>query len=103
LKTKLLELKDSHPSIGDVRVKGLWACLELVENRETKEPLAGFMDSKQNVSAEITKRMYAGGVYCFGKWDYIFIAPPLIITEEQIDFAVKVIGEALEYTDSLVK
>jgi taurine--2-oxoglutarate transaminase len=103
LKTKLLELKDSHPSIGDVRVKGLWACLELVENRETKEPLAGFMDSKQNVSAEITKRMYAGGVYCFSKWDYIFIAPPLIITEEQIDFAVKVIGEALEYTDSLVK
>jgi len=103
LEKKLLELKDRHPSVGDVRVKGLWACLELVENRDTKEPMAGFMDRKQNISGELSKRMYQGGVYCFCKWDYIFIAPPLIITEKQIDQALSVLEHALSYTDGLVK
>lgn len=103
LEKKLLELKALHPSVGDVRVKGLWACIELVENRETKAELAGFCDKKRNVSAELTRIMYEGGVYCFNKWDFIFIAPPLIITPAQIDKAVGVIGKALEYTDSLVK
>lgn len=103
LEKKLLELKATHPSVGDVRIKGLWACIELVENRETKAELAGFCDRKRNVSGELTRLMHEGGVYCFNKWDFIFIAPPLIITPAQIDQATAVIGKALEFTDSLVK
>lgn len=103
LEKKLLELKAVHPSVGDVRVKGLWACIELTENRETKAELAGYADRKQNVSAGLTKILYENGVYCFAKWDFIFIAPPLIISEEQIDQAVAAIGTALEYTDKLTK
>jgi taurine--2-oxoglutarate transaminase len=103
LEGKLLELKAAHPSVGDVRAKGLWACVELVRNRETKAELAGYCDRLRNVSGELTRIMHEGGVYCFNKWDYIFIAPPLIITRAQIDKAVAVIGKALEYTDSLVE
>lgn len=103
LEKKLLELKAAHPSVGDVRCKGLWACIELVENREAKTELAGFCDSKRNVSRELNRIMLEGGVYCFNKWDYIFIAPPLIITEAEIDRAVAVIGRALNYTDTLTK
>ena len=103
LEKKLLELKEIHPSIGDVRVKGLWACLELTENRETKAELAGFADRKRNVSAELTRIMFEGGLYCFNKWDFIFMAPPLIITEQEIDRSIAVISKALEYTDTLVK
>ncbi len=103
LNKKLLELKEIHPSIGDVRCKGLWACIELTSDRKTKAPLAGFADSIMNVSGELAKRLYAQGLYLFPKWDFIFMAPALIITQEQIDESIEIISNALEYTDSLVK
>ncbi|MFW5747591.1 MAG: aminotransferase class III-fold pyridoxal phosphate-dependent enzyme, partial [bacterium] len=103
LEKKLNELKDKHPSVGDVRCKGLWACIELTADRKTKTPLAGFADSIQNVSGELTKRFYDNGLYLFSKWDFIFISPPLIITKEQVDDMVVKISKGLEYTDGLVK
>jgi len=103
LEKKLNELKEKHPSVGDARCKGLWACLELTSDKKTRAPLAGFADSIQNVSGELTKRFYKNGLYLFAKWDFIFISPPLIITKEQIDDMTGIIDEALEYTDSLVK
>ena len=103
LEKKLNELKEKHPSVGDVRCKGLWACVELTSDRKTKAPLAGFADSIQNVSGELTKRFYDNGLYLFSKWDFIFISPPLLITKEQIDDMVGKISKGLEYTDGLVK
>ena len=104
LHEKLLGLKEKHPSVGDVRGgKGLFCCIQLVENRETREPLAGFADAKQNVSKEIMKRLYASGLYLFAKWDFMFISPPLCITKEEIDESVAIIDEVLEYPDSLTK
>ena len=102
LEKKLNELKDKHPSVGDARCKGLWACLELTSDKKTKAPLAGYADSIRNVSGELSKRFYQNGLYLFAKWDFIFISPPLIITKEQIDDMVGIIDEALEYTDSRV-
>ncbi|MBN1944342.1 MAG: aminotransferase class III-fold pyridoxal phosphate-dependent enzyme [Bradymonadales bacterium] len=99
---KLVELRDRHPSVGDVRAQGLWACIELTSNKETRAPLAGFYDSIRNVSAELNRRLLAGGLYLFAKWDLMFISPPLIITREQIDESVAIIDRALEYTDSLI-
>ena len=99
---KLNELKDKHPSVGDVRCKGLWACLELTSNRETRAELAGWGDSRGNVMGEFMKRLYDMGLYLFAKWDFVFMAPPLIITREQLDEAVGIIDKALDYTDSLV-
>jgi len=100
---KLLELRDKHPSVGDARCKGLWACLELTSNRKKKAPLAGFADSRMNVSGELVRRLYEMGLHLFVKWDFVFMAPPLIITREQLDEAVGLIDKALEYTDSLVE
>ncbi len=103
LNKKLLELKEKHPSIGDVRCKGLWSCLELTSNQETRAPLAGFSDSIQNVSGLIIKRLAELGLTLFAKWDFIFIAPPLIITQEQIDEAIEKLDDALLITDALIK
>ena len=100
---KLIELREKHASVGDVRWKGLWACIELVENKKTKAPLAGYCDVKRNVSAELSKRLIQQGVTLFAKWDFIFISPPLIITRPQIDEAIAAIDQALEYTDGLAK
>ncbi len=103
LAKKLKDLKEKHPSVGDTRCIGLWACIELTSNRKTKAPLAGFNDSVQNVSGKITRIFAENGLHLFSKWDFIFISPPLIITEEQIDDMITAIDKGLYYTDSLLK
>lgn len=102
LEKKLYELKERHPSIGDVRIKGLWACIELTKNRETKAPLAGFNNSIQNVAGPLMKILYKEGLYTFCKWDFIFLSPPLCITAEEIDESIEKLEVGLNYTDSLL-
>lgn len=102
LKNKLLSLKEKHPSVGDVRCQGLWACVELTADQETHAPLAGFNDSIQNVSGAITKKLSELGLTLFAKWDFVFIAPPLIITQSEIDELVEKLDEALKITDALL-
>ena len=99
---KLRELLDKHPSVGDVRCRGLWACIELTSDKKTRAPLAGFADARMNVSSGVTQRLYEKGVYLFAQWDFILIAPPLIITKDQIDEGISAVDEALNYTDSLI-
>jgi taurine--2-oxoglutarate transaminase len=103
LDRKLKELKEKHRSVGDTRCIGLWACIELVSDRKTRAPLAGFNDSIRNVSAQLSKIMMQNGLYLYCNWDFIFISPPLIITQRQIDDMVAAIDKALDYSDSLVK
>jgi taurine--2-oxoglutarate transaminase len=103
LDKKLKALKDKHPSVGDTRCVGLWACIELVADKKTKAPLAGFNDSIRDVSGQLAKIMMQNGLYLYCNWDYIFISPPLIIKEAEIDQMVAGIDKALDYSDSLVK
>lgn len=98
---KLLELKEKHPSIGDVRNIGLWGVIELTSDREKRTPLAGYADSKRNVSVKLTKKLASMGLTLFAKWDYIFMAPPLIIRRSEIDDAIAIIDEALKEVDSI--
>ncbi|MGB9700522.1 MAG: aminotransferase class III-fold pyridoxal phosphate-dependent enzyme [Thermodesulfobacteriota bacterium] len=100
---KALELQDKHPSIGDVRGKGLFVGMELVKNRKTKEPLHDpFVEgvrpptAKMKVLAEAMKE----GVYCLpGSASVLMLAPPLTITKEEIDFAMGVFDKALKIAD----
>jgi taurine--2-oxoglutarate transaminase len=103
LKRKLKELEKKHPSVGDTRCIGLWACIELVADKKTKAPLAGYNDSIRNVSGQLSKIFMENNLYLYSNWDYIFISPPLIITRQQIDEMIEIIEKGLAYTDTLVK
>jgi taurine--2-oxoglutarate transaminase len=103
LEKKLKELEKKHPSVGETRCKGLWACIELVSDKKTKTPIAGFNDSIRNVSGALGKIFMENGLYLYCNWDYIFISPPIIITKAQIDEMLQVIEKGLQYTDTLVK
>jgi taurine--2-oxoglutarate transaminase len=103
LEQKLMELAGRHPSVGDTRCKGLWACIELVSDRKTKAPIAGYNDAFGNVSGPLGKIFMDNGLYLYCNWDYIFISPPLIITRPQIDEMLAVVEKGLAYTDTLVK
>lgn len=95
------KLKQKHPSIGDFRNTGLLGCIELVKNRTTKEPMAPFnaKPNEMEVMNKVATKIKELGMYTFVRWNYIFIAPPLIVTKEQIDEGLAIISEAITIAD----
>jgi len=86
-----------HPHVGDIRGRGLFMGLELVEDRETKAPL----DPARGTAAKIKKAAFEAGLICYpmagtidGKrGDHILLAPPFIIDDAQIgELADKLAG-----------
>jgi len=97
-------LKQKHPSIGDFRNTGLLGCIELVKNRTTKEPMAPFnaKPDEMVVMNKVAAKIKELGMYTFVRWGYIFIAPPLCVTKEQIDEGLAIISEAILIADEYV-
>jgi len=94
-------LRKKHSSIGDWRNMGLLGCLELVKNRDTKEPMAPFnaKPDEMVVMNKVAARLKELGMYTFVRWSFIFIAPPLCITREQIDEGLAIVSQALGIAD----
>jgi taurine---2-oxoglutarate transaminase len=98
------QLKQQHPCIGDFRNTGLLGCIEVVKNRLTKEPMAPYNASPGDMTVmnQVAARIRQLGMYAFVRWSYVFIAPPLSITREQIDEGLAIISEALTIADAHV-
>ncbi len=101
LEQEIEKLKFKHPSIGDFRNTGLLGCIELVKNRKTKEPITPW-NAKAD-AMEITNKMAAKirelGMFTFVRWNWIFIAPPLNVSKEEIDEGLQIISEAIAIAD----
>lgn len=99
---KVARLAEKHPSIGDWRNTGLLGCIELVRNRDTKEPVTpwnaapGEMEATNRMSA----RMRELGMFTFIRWNWLFIAPPLCITEAEVDQGIEIIDQVLDVADA---
>ena len=101
LAVELPRLAERHPSIGDVRGKGLFFGLELVTNRETREPLVPF-NAAGDAAAPVNRMAKAAmerGLYLFVHWNVVIIAPPLTITREELDEGLGVLDEVLAIAD----
>ena len=101
---KMCKMMGKHPSIGDFRNTGLLGCIELVKNRETKEPMAKWNASpdEMGVMPKVTAKLSELGMYTISRWNLIFVAPPLCITKEQVDEGMDIISEALKIADQEV-
>jgi taurine--2-oxoglutarate transaminase len=103
LGTRLAALKDKHPSVGDVRGRGLFWAVELVKDRATKTPTATMRDKlegKPLVIDKVVAKMLERGVTCLGWVSHLVIAPPLIITEAELDEGLAALDEALAVADA---
>jgi taurine--2-oxoglutarate transaminase len=103
---KLTELKPKHRSIGDVRGLGLFWAVELVKNQKTKKPFntkADKVSGKPLVVDRIAAEMMKNGVFVQAWLSHFVIAPPLIITQEEIDLGVRALDEALKIADQEVE
>jgi len=98
-------LKQQHTSIGDYRNTGLLGCIELVKNRATKEPMAPFnaKPDEMLVMNKVAAKIKELGMFTFVRWSYIFIAPPLCVTREQINEGLAIISEAITIADCYTK
>ena len=93
----LAALADKHESIGEVRGLGLFYGVELVKDRETREPLVPFNASGEAFApmARIAKAASERGLYLMTHWNVIIVAPPLTITREELDEGLSILDEAL--------
>jgi taurine--2-oxoglutarate transaminase len=97
----LAEMKAKHPSVGDVRSIGLFGIVELVRNRQTREPLAPY-NGTSPAMGQLAKFFRENGFYTFVRWNNFFTNPPLCINEEQLREGFAIIDRALEITDDAV-
>ena len=98
---KLRELQEKHPSIGDVRGLGCFWGIELVKDRETREPLVPFNASGEAFApvARVSKAALERGLYLMTHWNVIMVCPPLTITRDEIDEGIGILDEALSIAD----
>ena len=94
----------THPSLGEVRGRGLFWALELVRDRETREPLVPFNATGRDAApmTAVVSACTTAGVWPFTNGNRIHIAPPLIMTEDELRRGLAVIDNALNVADTFV-
>ncbi len=95
LRAKLGALKEKYPVIGDVRGAGAFFCLEFVKDRATREPLIAWQGTDPGPMPTFFAALRKNGVYCFGRYNLVHIAPPLVIEEAELDEAIAAIDTSL--------
>ena len=85
----LAELAERHPLIGEVRGEGVFWALELVADRETREPVAA------GVIGQLKKELVSRGLLPFVAENRIHVVPPCVVTDDEVARALTIYDEAL--------
>ena len=95
LRSKLETLKDKHAMVGDVRGIGAFFAIEFVSDQEKRTPLIPWQGKSQGVMPTLFRALRNAGVYAFGRYNILHIAPPLIIEESELDEALSKVDVAI--------
>ncbi len=90
----LAELAERHPCVGEVRGVGAFWAVELVSNRETREPLAPYGGSSPAMN-EVLASLKKQGLLPFANFSRIHVVPPCNITADQARAGLAILDEAL--------
>ena len=88
--------------MGDVRGLGLFAAVELVRDRDSRMPFNSEEDKlagRPLVAEKVAAAMMKEGVFCVAWVSHLVIAPPLIVTREELDHGLEVLDRALFVAD----
>jgi adenosylmethionine-8-amino-7-oxononanoate aminotransferase len=100
LERKLHSAFEAHPHVGDIRGRGLFQGLEIVEDRDRKTPF----DPRQRVHARVKAEAMRRGLMCYPmggtldgvRGDHVLLAPPFIVQERHLDEVVQKLRDALD-------
>jgi taurine--2-oxoglutarate transaminase len=101
MKELLADLARRHRCVGAVRSIGLFGIVELVRNRDTREPLAPFNGTSPEMQ-QLGRYFRTEGLYTFVRWNTFFTNPPLCITEAELREAFAIIDKGLAEIDHAV-
>ncbi len=94
------DLKERHACVGDVRHIGLFSAIELVRDKETRESLVPWGADPKGIMPSIIGKLKARGFVTYSHENNIIVAPPLVITAEQIEEEMAKMDEVLGEVDS---
>jgi taurine--2-oxoglutarate transaminase len=100
--TRLGDLAERHPCVGDVRGKGLLTCLELVRDRKAKVPLVP-PNTDSPIPLQIRRRAWEEGVHLLARGSLILLAPPLVVQPEHIEEMLPKLDRVLGWVDQEVR
>ncbi|HSE76338.1 MAG TPA: aminotransferase class III-fold pyridoxal phosphate-dependent enzyme, partial [Dongiaceae bacterium] len=97
---RLEERFGQHPHVGDIRGRGLFIGLELVADRDTKEPF----DPRARLWQRVRRAGFEEGLVCYPtggcidgvRGDHVVLAPPFILADQQVDEIVDKLGRAID-------
>src|SRR5262245_4826082 len=98
---KLRDLARRHSMVGDVRGKGLLACLELVQDRSKKPPLVP-ANTDSLLPLQIRRQCWEEGIHVLARGSLIILSPPLILQPAHIDEAVEKLDRVLRWLEKTV-
>ena len=93
------ELTAKHRCVGEARNIGLFGIVELVRDRESREPLAPFNGTSPEMQM-LGKFFREAGLYTLVRWNTFFTNPPLCITDAELTEAFGIIDEGLTRVDA---
>jgi taurine--2-oxoglutarate transaminase len=102
MKELLRDLETRHPSVGATRSIGLFGIVELVRNRRTREPMAPFNGTSEEM-AKLGRFFREQGLYTLVRWNTFYTNPPLCIKETELREAFAIIDRGLEIADRAVQ
>lgn len=94
----LRALADRHPVIGDVRGLGVFWALDLVTNRETKEPLAPYGGTSEAMGALVAASK-ARGLLPFTNFNRMHVVPPCTVTEDEARAGLAILDDVFAEID----
>ena len=95
----LRELAEKHPVIGEVRGLGVFWALDLVTNRETREPLAPYGGTSQAMTDLVTE-CKKRGLMPFANFNRMHVVPPCVVTEAEAREGLEILDQAFSAIDS---
>ena len=98
----LEEMKSKHPCVGDVRYIGLFSSIELVKDKKTRESIVPYGRDPEGTMGKILGMLKKKRFMTFGHENMILVAPPLIITEEQLREEMAKMDEVLTEVDHMI-
>lgn len=95
LRAGLAKIAEKSRLVGEVRGVGAFFAVELVKDRATKEPLVPWHGDGPGVMKNLYVELRKRGVYTFGKFNCVMVAPPLTATKDEVEEGLKALDESL--------
>ncbi len=99
----LEDLHKKHECVGQVRYIGLFSSIELVRSKETREAIVPYGKDPEGIMGKIIGMLKKEGFATYSHENMIMVAPPLIITEEELKRAVSIMDKVLDSVDNMIK